>query len=491
MLKLMDLDRIADNRRASYIASAAAVILCTLVSVVSLYYWLASDVTTLMAAEVPGTDGAPKGLDALGERVDLEGIFEAFEGSPADLLGYWPSFRGEGFDNIAQAAPPLAGSWSEDGPEILWSVEVGEGYAAPAVLDGVVYLMDYDMEDRKDLLRAFSLEDGEEIWRRSYKVMIKRFHGMSRTVPAVTEKYIVTMGPKCHVVCLDTETGEFRWGLDLQADYGTVEPQWYAAQCPIIVNDQAIIAPAGDEVLMMAVDCETGDVVWETPNGRGWEMSHSSITPMTVLGKKMYVYAALGGISGISAEGDDAGELLWDMPWGKKMVAPSPVQIEDDRVFITTGWDGGNMMLQIRKANGEYSAEVLYKQEAGEGLLCYQQTPIYSDGLLYGVIPKEGGAMQRQFVCYRPDGTLEWSSGSDKRFGNKGFGPFLKADDKFFIMDDHGVLTMLDATKSGYVQLGQAHLLDGHDPWGPIALAGSRMFLRDMNRLICVELAAG
>ena len=488
MLQSIDLDMISESRRASYIASAAAIIFCSVASAVSLYYWLSYDVTTLMAAEVPGTDSAPTGADALGERVDLEGILETFGGLPADLPGSWPSFRGEGFDNISRNAPPLAGSWSDDGPEILWSVEIGEGYAAPAILDGVVYLMDYDEEDRMDVFRAFSLEDGQEIWRRSYKVMVKRNHGMSRTIPAVTEKYIVTIGPKCHVVCLDTETGDFRWGLDLQADYGTEEPLWYAAQCPIIVNDQAIIAPAGDEVLMMAVDCETGEILWETPNAHGWNMSHSSITPMTILGKKMYVYAALGGVSGVSAEGDDAGELLWEMPWGKKVVAPSPVQVEDDRIFVTTGYVGGNMMLQIQEVNAEYSAEILYKQEPGEGLSCYQQTPIYSDGLLYGIIPKEGGALKLQFVCYRADGTLEWSSGSDNRFGK---GPFLKADDKFFIMDDHGVLTMLDATKTEYVQLGQAHLLDGHDPWGPIALAGSRMFLRDMDRLICIELAAG
>lgn len=485
-MKSIDLEKIAESRRASYITSASVVVFLAVVSAAALNYWLAQDVTTLMAAEVPGTDSAPTGTDAL-QKVDLSGVLETFDGSPADLTGSWPSFRGEGFDNISRNTPPLAGSWSDDGPEILWSLEVGEGYAAPAVLDGVVYLMDYDEEYRQDVLRAFSLEDGQEIWRRSYRVMVLRNHGMSRTIPAVTEKYIVTMGPKCHVVCLDTATGDFRWGLDLQADYGTKEPLWYAAQCPVIDNDQAIIAPAGDEVLMMAVDCESGDVLWETPNAHGWKMSHSSIIPMTILGKKMYVYAAQGGVSGVSAEGDDAGELLWEMPWEAKVVAPSPVQVEDDRIFVTAGYNGGNMMLQLHEANGEFSVEVVYKYAPREGLSCEQQTPIYSDGLLYGIMPKSAGALKGQFVCYRPDGTLEWSSGSDKRFG---FGPFLKADGKFFIMDDHGVLTMLDATTPKYAQLGQATVL-GKDPWGPIALAGSRMFLRDMGRLICVELAAG
>ena len=28
---------------------------------------------------------------------------------------------------------------------------------------------------------------------------------MSRTVPAVTDKYVVALGPKCHVMCLDAD----------------------------------------------------------------------------------------------------------------------------------------------------------------------------------------------------------------------------------------------------------------------------------------------
>lgn len=452
--------------------------------IVSVFVWLSADPTVSLAAEVPGFDGAPTGADALGPRVDLSGIFESFGGSASDLPGSWPSFRGENFDNISKNSPPLADSWGSEGPEILWSVDIGNGYAAPSVLNGVVYLMDYDEKERMDVFRAFSLEDGEELWRRSYKVMVKRNHGMSRTIPAVTEDYIVTMGPKCHVVCLDTQTGEFRWGLDFQADYGTVEPLWYAAQCPLIEEGQVLLAPCGDDVLMMAVDCATGDVVWETPNPHGWDMSHASIIPMTILGKKMYVYAALGGILGVSAEGDDLGEMLWEIPWIAKVVAPSPVAVGDDHILITAGYGTGNMMLQMHEDGGAYSAEVVYSHPPGEGLSCEQQTPIYGNELLYGIMPKDAGALKGQFVCYRPDGTLQWSSGSDNRFG---FGPFLLADDKFYIMDDHGVLTMLDATKPEYVQLGQAHLLEGHDPWGPIALAGSRMFLRDMDNLICVE----
>ena len=82
---------------------------------------------------------------------------------------------------------------------------MGEGYAGAAILDGRVYVMDYDREHKQDALRCLSLADGREIWRYAYPDSVKRNHGMSRTVPAVTDKIVVALGPKCHVVCLNSD----------------------------------------------------------------------------------------------------------------------------------------------------------------------------------------------------------------------------------------------------------------------------------------------
>ena len=135
--------------------------------------------------------------------------------------------------------------------------------------------MDYDREHRQDALRCLSLADGQEIWRYAYPVAVKRNHGMSRTVPALTDKIVVAMGPKCHVVCLDTDSGNLRWGMDLVRQFGTTVPPWYAGQCPLIDGDAVILAPAGPQAMLIAVSAagtngQTGDILWRTPNPRGW-----------------------------------------------------------------------------------------------------------------------------------------------------------------------------------------------------------------------------
>jgi outer membrane protein assembly factor BamB len=313
-------------------------------------------------------------------------------------------------------------------------------------------------------------------------------HGYSRTVPAVTDGHVVTLGPRCHVMSCEPVSGGFQWGIDLRREYGSQEPGWYAGQCPLIDGDEVVLAPAGTNVLLMGVELATGKVRWATPNPRGWQMSHASIATMTLNGRRMYVYAAVGGISGVSAEAADRGRLLWDSPaWTHSTIAPTPVCLPDGRIFVTAGYGGGSMMLRVAETNGAYTVTELGRWKPGKGLSCEQHTPLLYEGHLFGVLPKDAGPLRSQFACVHPDdcGTFLWTSGKADRFG---LGPFMAADGKVFVLDDDGVLSVLRASTSGYTLLARARVLDGHDSWAPLALAGGRLLVRDSRRMVCLDL---
>lgn len=435
---------------------------------------------------IPGMDNRPSSMSVSGESVAIGALFASFDGVPSVIDGSWPRFRGASFDNISDETVPLADAFDDTGPPVLWSVDLGEGHAGPVVDDGRVYLLDYDEEARADILRCFSLDDGREIWCRGYDVYIKRNHGMSRTIPAVNDGYVVTIGPMCHVMCADAETGELKWGIDLVKEYGAEVPLWYTGQCPLIADSLAIIAVGGAS-LIIAVDCETGTVVWETPNPNGWKMSHSSIIPYTIHGKDMFVYCAIGGIVGVSAHGSDAGIVQFETNlWNKNVVAPSPVYLGDGRLFVTSGYGAGSIMLDIRLENGMYTVEEIMQVKPEEGIASEQQTPLYYDGRLFSIMPKDAGPLRNQFVCYDPGdiSKLIWSSGAENRYG---LGPYLIADGKFFILSDEGVLTIMEATARAPVLLSQTKILNGHDAWGPMAIVNGRLLARDSRRLVCVD----
>ena len=457
-----------------------------LVGLILFGWWFLHNPVAGLIENVPGMDNRPEGL-VISESVSLGAIFAAFDGSPAPDSGSWPRFRGSDFDNISKEGIGLAHTWTEGGPELLWSVDLGEGHAGPVVANGRVYLLDYDEEERADMLRCFSFANGREIWRRGYKVFIKRNHGMSRTVPAVSGPYIVTIGPKCHVMCLDSETGDFRWGIDLVKEYGAEVPLWYTGQCPLIDDTRAIFA-VGGKSLLMAVDLESGEIAWETANPGNWKMSHSSVMPFTILGRKMYLYSAMGGIVAVSAEAESAGEVLFESRlWDKNVNAPSPINLGDGRIFVTAGYGAGSMMLKISENNGTYQVEASQQYKPNQGLASEQQTPILYKGHLFSILPKDAGPLRNQFVCCLPDncGEFVWTSGKTNRFG---LGPYIIADDKFYILSDDGVLTVAETNTREYRQLGQAKILDGVDAWGPLAIVDGRLLARDSHRLVCVDL---
>jgi len=458
-------------------------IACGVLGVLLIYTWLNTDAAMELTERIPAPKHDTQPIQDEGGSVKIKGTLEQFDGVPSDLPGSWPRFRGANFDAISTEDFSPARTWPANGPEVLWSIDVGEGYAGAAILAGRVYLMDYDRQRQADVVRCLSLDDGRDIWRYSYPVKVKRDHGMSRTIPAVTDKYVVTIGPKCHVTCLDSMTGEFRWMFNLVREFNTKVPQWYTAQCPLIDNDKAIIAPAGT-ILMMAVDCETGEIIWETPNPDGWIMTHSSIVPMEFNGRRFYVYCGgnqiRGGVIGISAED---GSVLWkNEQWKVRFNIPMPVVVGDDRLFLSAGYgqyELGCAMLRLSETDGNITAQLEFLHPT-EIFGSIQQTPIFYEGYLYGV------RLDGQLACLDLDGNIVWTSTSANKFGN---GPYSIVNGLIYIMNDSGELTLAQASPSGYMPLAHAKVLDGHESWGPMAIASGRLIVRDTQRMICLDIS--
>jgi len=466
--------------------NAIVVLASTAVGIWALSWWLFTNPVKEFIVHNPGMDNRPETM-ASTSAVNIGTIYSAFDGMPSSIPGEWPRFRGAALDNIGAEDIRLTDSWGDDEPEILWSIDLGEGHAGPIISDGRVYILDYDEEKRADILRCFSFDDGREIWQRGYNLFIKRNHGVSRTVPAMADGVVVTMGPKCHVMCVDAVNGDLKWGIDLVHEYEAEVPLWYTGQCPLIDDSVAVIAVGGHS-LMIGINCHTGEVLWETPNPNNLKMSHSSVIHSVIHGHKMYLYCAIGAFVGVSAEKETQGQILFESSlWDRNVIAPSPLLIGNGLVFVTAGYGGGSMMLKIDKSGSMFSVDSLASYKPGQGAASEQQTPVLIDGHLFTILPKDGGTMRTQFVCYNPDdvSTPMWSSGKQNKFG---LGPYLAADGKFYILSDEGVLTMAEVSTKSYKQLGQHKILDGHDAWGPLAIVGGRMLARDSKRLVCVDL---
>jgi outer membrane protein assembly factor BamB len=236
-------------------------------------------------------------------------------------------------------------------------------------------------------------------------------------------------------------------------------------------------------VLMMAVDCETGEIVWQTPNPDGWIMTHSSIVPMEFNGRRFYIYCggnqSKGGVIGVSA---NDGSVLWKTEeWKVRFNVPTPVVVGDDRLFLSAGYgqyELGCAMLRLSETDGKITTklEFLHSTEIFGSI---QQSPVFYDGYIYGV------RLDGQLVCLDLQGNVVWTSTSANKFGS---GPFAIVGGLIYLMNDDGELTMVQASPSEYLPLAHTKVLDGHESWGPMAIASGRLIVRDTERMICLDI---
>lgn len=441
-----------------------------------------------LTIQAPGADNRPEGTARKADDVLIGEFFMKYDDAPqtAALTGKWSRFRGEESANIIRTTDAIrtdAADYAE-----LWSVETGEGHAAPVIYNGLVYFLDYNEQLSSDALRCFSLETGKEIWRRWYRVPIKRNHGFSRTVPAIGDGYIITIGPEGHVMCCDPVTGEMKWSLDMQKEYNTEVPFWYTGQCPHVDKGVVVLAPAGEDILLTGVDCLTGEVLWTTPNTLNYKMSHSSVMPMTLGGKKTYVYIGVGGICGISAEESDRGTILWNTTkWQPSVVAPSPLQISSNQIFMVAGYGTGGAMLRVDRSGSQWTATITDQYKPNEGLSSEQQTPIFYNNMIISVMPKDGGGQRGKLVCYSPSNLRSplWASAADERFG---LGPYILINKNLFVFKDDGELYVYEVGQGEMKLLKKQRIMDGADAWGPMAYADGMLIVRDAHMVKCLKI---
>ena len=453
---------------------------CAAAGLAAIIAWLQVGPLVPVEARVPGLDGAPPIESLSGASVrPTPGEPQLGPGRPGDSSGIWPWFRGAARDGIVQSVA-IDRQWNGGRPELLWQVPVAEGYAAPVVAQGRVFLLDYDVQRKADVMRCLSLDDGREIWRNGYAVEIAPNHGITRTVPALVGDLVISFGPKYHVVAWEAATGRARWMIDLAADHGATVPDWYAGQCPLYDEqlDQLVLAPGGPS-LLLAVDPRTGAVRWRSENPQRWLSTHTSVVITEIDGRRAYVYSASGGVALVAA---DTGELLcqttaWRVPTA---ACASPVPLGDGRVFCSGGYDSGAAMLRFARQGDRYVCETLFRLKPRQ-FSSEQQTPIYFQGHLFGV-----RQFDKRLVCLDTDGNERWNSGREKF----GAAPYLIADGVLLALNDRGKLTLAPATPAGpFEPIAGAELFeDGVDAWGPMALVDGRLLVRDFTRLQCLRI---
>lgn len=446
-------------------------------------------------------------------RGDVLAVFLVFELLPFLQAADWPRLGGPNGSYVSPETG-LARRWPTNGPHTLWTVEVGEGFAGPAIRDGQVYLLDRP-DQRQDLLRCFDLDSGKELWRLSFETPGKLPFPGSRNTPTVDERWIFVVSPFGQFSCVDRQSHGIVWSKHLVNDFKDPEidrpeaptnrldklaraqvPMWGLTQAPLLYRDLVIVAPQTQRVGLVACEKSTGRIRWQSDYlGRNW---YSHISP---------VLARLGGVDQIimlaqpsdpekspekappaliSSVDPNSGKILWmtETPGPHKIPIPQPLPIDEDRLFITGGYTMGSLLLEVLRDNQTWKTKVKSQTKA---VAAHIHSPVLHGDRIYVSSSKEQGAKLTGLVCLDKNGQPLWQTGPELTFQD---GSLLLVDGMALAMNGRtGHLHLLELTPNGCRQLASAKILEGRNLWAPMALSQGKLVLRDQKEMKCLDLS--
>ena len=439
----------------------------------------------------------------------------------------WPQFLGPD-RNSTSPQENLLRSWPGEGPEVLWSVNLGIGYGGPVVKDGRVYILDRE-KDKKDVMRCFDLGSGKELWTYGYDAPGSVMFPGSRSVSAVDEKHVYSCGVFGDLYCFDVKTRKVIWNKNIWTDFGgdpgTSDPGdagggpggfgprgnfpiWAISQCPLIYSDLLIVLSQAPDAGAVAYNKITGELVWKTPN-LGNE-SYTSPSVVKIDGEDHLVFVisstnpigrrdlpqTLGKIVGIEPL---SGKVLWEYDqWKCHISVPNAVDAGENRVLVVGGYELGAVMIKVEKqSDGSYITKELFKsEEFGD----QTKPPLLIDGYFYA----QFGTNNRRdgLTCMNMDGEIMWKTQRDPDF-NKG--SMIYADGLIIATDGSQGLYLIVPDPEGFKPVASSQLLSQpsgaseesietrvggrSQNWAPIALADGRLLIRDQSRMLCLKVA--
>lgn len=308
-------------------------------------------------------------------------------------------WRGINRDGIYQEKKLLK-TWPEAGPKLLWLTEViGVGFGSPVIagnqlfvngeINGISQLFAFDLNGKL----LWKSPNGPEFMGKDYAA---NFPG-SRSTPTIYNDLVYVCSGMGRIACFEMASGKEKWAVEMIGNLSGKMSYFGFSESVFVDENNVYCFPGGAESNIVALDKLTGKVVW-TSKAKGDAVSYYS--PMKIKLPKLNLLVEISHeyLMGLDIKN---GELLWSF--------------KEDSV----------------NKEGEYC-----------------NTPVYSDGFIYGVsgVQKGAGAYKLQLSDDGKSVKEIWRNG---KVLNKMNG-FVKVEDKLFVSTLDHKLRCLD-TKSGVV----------------------------------------
>jgi outer membrane protein assembly factor BamB len=281
----------------------------------------------------------------------------------------------------------LLQSWPEAGPEMIWSnVDLPKGHSSVSFGNNTIYLT--GNEEQNDILVALDAH-GRIKWQTPYGRAWNESNPESRCTPTVEGDRVYVSSGSGDLACIDAISGEIIWSLKASEIFKGTYGDWGIAESLIIDGQKLYYTPGGPETTTIALDKNTGDLIWKSESIND---APAYVSPILIdySGKKLIVNVSLRHIFAVDAYN---GTILWKIkhldslntekstirwPDAPLIKCVTPL-FHDGKIYVTGAYDHGGILLRL--TDGGNNVAVAWTDTI---LDVHHGGVVLVDGYLYG-----------------------------------------------------------------------------------------------------------
>ena len=378
----------------------------------------------------------------------------------ADKNSFWPQFHGPNRDNIS-TEKGLLKKWPKNGPALLWTTKgLGHGYSSISIADGMIYTA--GSIGKHTVIIALNL-DGKMLWQvKNGKAWTGAYPG-SRGTPTIDGNRLYHQNPHGSIVCLNANTGDIIWQLNIIEKFNSKVPRWALSESLLVDGDHLISCPGGPETCMVALNKETGTVVWKAPS-TGELAGYASPALFEHEGLRIITTLTLKSMIGVNA---DTGDLLWrikhETPYDENIMKPI---FHDGEVFISTVVVG-SVKWKVNVKNVKVSLEEIWRTKQLDN---HHGGVILVNGNLHGSSTVHNSLL----VC------LDWKTGRIKYMDKCVKVSLTYADGMLYALSIDGVMGLVQPTPIGHKLVSDFKIPKSGKgkSWAHPVVCGDRLYIR-------------
>ncbi|MFC2103909.1 PQQ-binding-like beta-propeller repeat protein [Bacteroidota bacterium] len=373
-------------------------------------------------------------------------------------------WRGENRDGIYNETGLLQ-KWPNNGPELLWHFDdLGVGHSSAAVTTDKIFTC--GTKDGIGFIVALN-HQGELLWKTEYgKEWIESWDGV-RTTPLIKGNKLYQMSAYGVIHCMNKNTGEIIWKVDVMKQYGGVNIAWGITENLLIHNDKLFCAVGGSENNVIALNKDTGTLIWSS---KGNSEASAYCSPIVINHNNRYIFVTqtANSILGFNVEN---GDLLWKHTQTNQYAVHANTPLyHNGQIYIVSGYGKGGVMLKLSddgKSVTELWRNTDIDHKSGGFVLV--------DGKLYGASDRGNS-----WHC------IDWENGQTL-YSSTMFkvGNIIYADSKLYSYSEAGEVGLFEPMENNFKNLGKFNVPYGDKQhWAHLVINNKKLYVRHGGSLM-------